>query len=237
MAAVAPAPLRTTAQNRAIWGLVSRIAAASGLSRDELAPMVQNACKAESGQEHTGALTAPQAQRVIQRLQRELDGYAPREVAPIRSASEAPPRLSVHPEPAPHVPWGPRQVGPRESLPMTPFQGVVLGGLFRLCEYTDLRKQRAFCERQTGKSWPTTQTEADAVITPLSAMALRKVDAEDIRARVAALGKVRLDRWKTGFVADLARQLEERPGKAALSPHKLLKVLECEAAAGIGGGA
>ena len=207
--------LRSASQGRAIWALAGQIAKAAGVDKDEIA---RAATQAASGQEHTSRLTEGQALRVIQHLQARLAEYAPK--AP-----------TSKPQPAPHQPWAPRTPGPRESLPMTAFQGVVLNGLFALCGMGGIGDRARFCRRQTGETWPRTQAEADKVITPLSAIAMRKVDGDDIRRRVIAMqGHVALDRWKTGFVEDLVEQLDGPDPKARLSPHKLLKILECEAA-------
>ena len=220
MAQNAAAPrTRTVAQNNAIWGLMSRLGKASGLARDELDPMLRAACRAASGQEHTSRLTPTQAAVVIEQLHRELATYDR-------------PAARQKPEPALHHPWGIRQTGPRKVIPITAFQSQVILGLFSIVGMVTIEARTKFCQRQVKKSWPTTQAEADALIEPLSAMALRHVDGEDFRRRVLALRhNRRLDAWKTGFVDDVTGKLEGHPNpKAVVTPFRLAKLLECEAA-------
>lgn len=213
--------VRTPAQNRALWSLVGQLSTRSGLSREDLRPLLDQLCITASGQAHTSHLSPGQADQVIAALERELARYA------------APP--PAKPEPAPHEPWGKRDSGHREEKRITRFQQVVIAGLFELLGM-DAQARRDFSARQCKVPWPQTQAHADAIIEPLSAMALRRHTVESLRARVAALQQADLDAWKTGFVADVARQLREaRPGAtpraAGITPMKLAKLLECEAAA------
>lgn len=211
--------VRTPAQNRALWSLVGQLSTRSGLSRDELRPTLDRLCIDASGQAHTSHLSPGQADQVIGALERELARYG------------APPP----PKPAPHEPWGKRDPGHREDKRITRFQQVVIAGLFELLGM-DAQARRDFSTRQCKVPWPQTQAHADALVEPLSAMALRRHTVESLRARVDALQKADLDAWKTGFVKDVARQLAEaKPGAtpraAGITPMKLAKLLECEAAA------
>lgn len=217
--AAAPAP-RTPAQNRAIYGLRSRFVAA-GVDADDADTILRAACTAVAGHEHTSKLTTGQAQRLIDRLERELATYTP---APAK------------PSPAPHKPWGERGPGQRIDQPITPFQNTVIQGLFNLCAATGagfdtFQKRRAFAQRQCKRDWPETLADADAMIEPLAAIALRKVDVDDIARRVAAMvGHKALDPWKRDFVADLHGKFTSGSGrKRLLTPYRLAKIIECEA--------
>ncbi len=213
--------VRTPAQNRALWSLVGQLSTRSGLSRDELRPLLDRLCHEASGQAHTSHLAPGQANTVIDGLQRELARYA----------APAPAR----PAPAPHDPWSKRGPGARGDQRITRFQQVVITGLFELLGM-DAVARRDFSTRQCKVPWPQTQAHADALIEPLSSMALRRHTVATLLARVDALSRADLDAWKTGFVADVARQLREaKPGAtpraAGITPMKLAKLLECEAAA------
>lgn len=209
--------LRTVAQNRAIFGLRGQLARAAGLPVEDIDPQVRDACRQISGHEHTSKLTQPQAQWVIAGLTRALAAYTP---------------AQAKPAPAPHEPWAPRAPGGRDA-PITAFQNVVIAGLFDICRLADgsfdtFAKRRAFVQRQCKVDWPATKADADRVITPLSHIALRHVDAEDMKRRALALQGQKLDAWKTGFVADLAAKFASQPAKAVLTPFVYFKIRECE---------
>ncbi len=222
MASASTRPLRSPAQNNAIWGLLSRIATASGLDRDDLKPLLHDICVTASGQGHTSALTGAQAQVVIGRLERELATY---------TTSEAKPAGDTAPKAAPHAPWGPRGPGARDERRITHFQNVVIDGLFTLCGFDSLERRQGFCKRQVQKTWPETMKEADALIQPLAEMGLRKVDKADVERRVVALrNHPGLDRWKVQFIDDLCEKYTGANRRTVLTPFRLIKILECEAA-------
>ena len=211
--------LRTPAQNNRTWSLVANLGRLSGLGREQIeADILRPLVRRISGQEHTSRLSTGQANQVIEALEKEVASYKPR-------------RREAGPEPAPHRPWGPRGEEPREDAAITPFQQVVLDGLYQLVGY-DRQRQITFSQRQCKKPWPQSQEDADKIIEPLKSMAMRKVDGAEISARVSALvGRPELNAWQVGFVADMVRQFADAgtSPKTALSPHKLLKILEAEA--------
>jgi hypothetical protein len=89
----------------------------------------------------------------------------------------------------------------------------------------------AFCRRQCKTPWPQTQADADALIEPLQAMAMRHVKPAEISARVSALaGHPALNAWQVGFIADLQRQFNQAEDpRSVVTPHKLAKLIEAEA--------
>lgn len=214
----AQSAVRTPGQNRQIHGLVARIAKASGLGRDEIDPLLRRLAREASGQEHTSQLTSSQAGYVIGKLERELAGYGAPPAAPVA---------------APHAPWAPRGEGPREGVGITPRQQYVIAALYALVGWSERARQIAFCQRQCKVPWPQTQLHADAVITPLSAIALRQVRPREIWDRFQALdGDTRLTRWEAGFVADVCAQYSAADASGrldkVLTPHKLAKLFEVE---------
>lgn len=63
-------PIRTDAQNKALWGAVSRLRKEQGLSADDAQAVLRGHVKAVSGQESTKVITVAQAATVLQRLER-----------------------------------------------------------------------------------------------------------------------------------------------------------------------
>lgn len=225
MPAASPS-LRTPAQNSAIYAALADLSRKSGLSRDDLRPTLDAICERLSGQAHTSRLTVDQARRLLVELAAENAKYDlganPRSAGPSKPAAAA------------HEAWGPRGPGDRVEQKITRFQQVVIAGLFRTLGM-DAAAQRAFATKQCKRPWPQTMHDADALVEPLTAMALRRTSVADLRNRVATCRSVALDAWKDNFLADLARQLGEIPEghgltKHNFSGHKLGKLLECEAA-------
>lgn len=220
-----PAPAsRTPGQNRAIWGLMSQLARASGLDREELDPTLRRIVREVSGQEHTSQLSASQAQSVVRKLELELAAYAKPAPAP-RPASR------------PHEPWGERGEEPRDVARITPAQQVMITGLFRLLGKSR-QEQVGFSQRQCKKPWPQTFEDADKLIEPLKAMLKRQVRPREIWARFQALdGNPSLNTFERGFVADLCRQYTEadQVGRLdrVLTPGRLQKLLEIEQRLGV----
>lgn len=218
--------VRTPAQNNRLWATLSQLSKKSGQSRDDLRPLLDALCMKASGQASTARLSPGQADVVIQGLEREAAKYR---VAPAPNPK---------PTPAEHKPWGDRGPGTRAEQKITRFQQLVITSLFELLGM-DADSRRKFTEKQCKVPWAQTHAQADALIEPLSQMAMRRQTVAGLRARVAALQKIGgLDAWKTGFVADVARQLAEAgdgstPRQAGISTHKLCKLLECESAAGL----
>lgn len=194
------AAVRSPAQNRQLWALVTRLQAASGLSRPEATQVLQDVTREVSGQEHTSRLTPEQAVKVAALLEARIGAPAP---APTPAAET---RITV----------------------ITPAQQRVLLALWEQAGFDTPARRRSFCERQTGKPWPQTQADVNAVWKGLEAQILRRVDPADVRARVDVLvaRKGDLDNWKASFALDLQRQLGESPRN--LTPHKLRKLMECE---------
>lgn len=216
-------PLRTPAQNRTIHGLVSELAKASGLERDDVTPTLRTLCRAASGQEHTSQLSEASAKVVIRGLQQELGKYRPASAA----------RGKALPDAAPHEPWGARG-GPARLKLVTARQRAVLAEVFRLVGMDTPERVAGFCQRQCGHPQPRTHAEYDQVIGGLRGILVRTQNRpEELRARAAALvGHRGLDAWKAGFVADLLHQYDTAgPGAARVfTPAKLIKLVECEVA-------
>lgn len=212
---------RTPAQNRELWGLVNELGRATGLDRDEVvATVVRTLAREVSGQEHTSLLSEGEAEQVLGKLRREVGKYRPRPAG--------------RPAPARHEPWGKRGPGTRDEQPITAFQREVIRALFELCGKTTTREQTQFSTRQCKEPWPQTQAHADALITPLTSMALRKIQPRAALARVQVLHRhAALDDWQLAFVDDLLRQFAaaETAGTLdkVLTAHKLIKLLEAEA--------
>lgn len=213
---------RTPAQNREMWGLVAELGRASGLGRDEITDTVLRTLAREvSGQEHTSHLSAGEADQILAKLRREVGKYSPRPRDP-------------RPGAAPHKAWGPRGAGTRDEQPITVFQRHVVTGLFGLCGKDTERERVAFTQRQCKAPWAQTQAHADALITPLSAMAMRRAQPLQILERVRVLHRhAALDDWQMAFVDDLLRQFGAAQSTGSLdtvlTPHKLIKILEAEA--------
>jgi hypothetical protein len=109
----------------------------------------------------------------------------------------------------------------------------VIAAMFEQAGFETRDHQMGFCKRQFDLPWPQTMGHADALLEPLKSIALRKVTPDSLKQRVASLLDKKLDAWKTGFVADLDRQIREaekggRSAKSVLSTHKLQKLIECE---------
>lgn len=212
-------PLRTESQNRAIWGLFGQLCKKAGQEREAMEPLLHRLCREASGQEHTSRLTPPQAARVIAGLSAELASYQPQAAPPDSTPADA----------APHEPWGERGPGPRQGQAIHPRQQQVIQELYKMLGW-ERPAQMTFCKRQTGQPWPQTLAHADKLIEPLSAIILRQYKPEELRARVETLvGHPKFDRWKTNFMADLARQFAEASNvNSVMTTHKLKKLLECE---------
>lgn len=208
------APHRNAAQNRKLWALVGDLQRL-GLSREDATEALRDQVERVAGHRHTSQLTAPQAAEVID----ALDGQ-------VRGRRDA----SPDEEPA-REPWGPRGPGPRKGQTITPDQQRVLRDLFRQAGMGTPEQQRAFTKRQTGKPWPQTQRDCDAIFEALKAIILRDLDPGVAHARCMALrGHPALDAWKRGFIDDLCEQYEraEDPSKV-MTTHKLDKLVEAEA--------
>lgn len=205
---------RTPAQNSQMWGLVAQLRRLAGLSEDDAAEVLRKHCREISGQEHSSKLTVRQAEAVIARMAAEVGGYHGKRPAPAR------------------LPWGRRGDGPREDQRISPRQQQVLQALFVQAGLDTRERQMGFSRRQCGQPWPQTQSQADAIFEPLKAMVMRRLQPSDALARFQALaGRPGLDKWKRDFVADVLRQFGEAQDIATvMSPHKLLKLIECELA-------
>lgn len=217
------AAVRSPAQSQAIWALAAQLQRLGGLSKDDVEGLVRRAAREASGQERTSLLSGVQAVRVIQALQAEVDRYG------------AAARPEAAPEKREHEPWGAREPVRREKGTITPYQQWLIGQLFALVGWTELERQRAFILRQTKRPWPQTQADADAIVEPLKAIALREVDPREIQARAKALvGHAKLNAWQRGFIADLVGQFEGASDpRKVLSARKLEKLLEAESHCGV----
>lgn len=206
---------RTPSQNRALWGAVQQLAQATSGSRSEAEVALRAICQEVAGHEHTSRLTVSQADVVLERLRgRVREAQGPRPPAPTRC-----------------------RTGGRDQRPITRRQQEVLAALFDQIGWPERHKQMAFCRRQFGMPWPQTQAHADKLFEPLKAIALRHIDPEDAWRRAEALrGHPGLDAWQRSFVPDLCRQFEAAQDLGSvLSPHKVLKLIEAEVAAGVRG--
>lgn len=203
----APA-VRTPAQNNQIWSLCAAIGRAHRLSREDVGDLIlRPLCREVSRQDHTSRLSQAQAAQLIARLEERLR-EAPQQPQP---EAEAPAKAS-------------------RAATITPRQQQVLGALFVQAGMDTPEQQRGFSRRQCGRPWPQTQEDCDAILEGLKAIILRRVTADDLQRRVAALQKdprIQRDTWKAGFVADLARQIAAGGG-LSLTTHKLAKLVECE---------
>lgn len=221
MGRAAQLPLRTLGQNRRIWGLVTELRELSGLSQGDAEDVLHRCCRECSAQEHTSQLTERQAARVIAMMVAEISGYKKKPASPKRG------------QPGDCAPGQ----GPRTEQRITPDQQRVLQALFAQAGLDTQERRMGFCRQQCDTPWPQTQAHADALFEPLKAMILRRVTPEQFQARVKALiGHPKLDQWKTNFVADLQRQIDEaikagRPVGKVITPYKLAKLGECEQAA------
>lgn len=206
--------LRTTAQNRAMWGSVQALAQATGGSRKDAEVALRAICQEVAGHEHTSRLTRPQADQVLERLR-------------ARVAAETKNR----PRPAAKAGGGGGRK--RAEQPITDRQQQVIQALYIQIGWPDRRRQMTFCQRQCKCAWPQTQAHADKLIEPLKAMALRHTDPADAYQRAQALvGHPGLDAWQRGFIPDLCGQFAGAADiGAVLTPHKLLKLVEAEVAA------
>lgn len=210
--------LRTPAQNRVIWGLVTQLAQATGAAKAEAEEAVRAICREVAGHDHTSRLTEGQADVVIARLRARL----PQSPAPATMATTA---ASVSMS--------------RQNAPITPRQQEVIGALYRQVGWDDRGRQIAFARRQLKLPWPQTQLHADAIIEPLKAIALRHTDPADAWRRAVALRESpHLDAWQRQFIPDLIMQFTvadaSRDLTKVLSPHKLLKLIEAEVAVAMG---
>lgn len=209
--------VRTPEQNRRIWSLVNELARRAQLSREDVEALtLRPITRRISAQEHTSKLTPGQADQTIAALEGEVRRYAPAQPA------------APAPAPAPVA-------EPRKGT-ITPAQQALIQGLYQMVGYASPEQQRAFAMRQIRLPWAQTQAQADALIEPLKAMALRAVVPADAWQRAQALAsRGGLDAWKKQFIADLCRQFSEANDAGTLdkvlTPGKLLKLLECEAAA------
>lgn len=232
------AAVRTQAQNSAIYGALSQLSKASGLSREELAPTLEALCMRASGQPRSSRLNERQANDVIRELNVELAKYSLGVMPRGGRGTDAKPR------PSPHNPWGPRGPGARTDQTITPFQQGVVTGLFELLGWSTEARSK-FVLRQCKVPWPQTQAHADALIEPLKSMVMRRCTVGGLRDRAAALVTVAdgggLDAWKRGFVRELHTRLVAADDgdslrKAHVTPLQIGKLMECEAAAGLATG-
>jgi len=220
--------VRSPDQNRRIWGLLKELQRRSGIPDEDTQAVLRRHCLKVSRQEHSSKLTERQAQQVIELMQSEISGYRP----------VTPPK----PEPAGHEPWGERGPGPRCGRRVTPREQEVLLAMFQQAGMTSREQQMGFCRRQCKVPWPQTMEHADALMEPLKAIILRSVTSEELEKRVAALqNRPELDAWKKGFVEERMRRFAEakashKSAKSVMSPHQLLKLIECEVACGLMGG-
>lgn len=210
-----PKKMRTPAQNRRIWALVGELKRIPELSDDDVDAILRGCVFEVSGQHSTTQLSEYQAGKVIGLLDQHL-GRRPE-----------------------RMPWGPRGEGPRKAATISPRQQAVLRALFQQAGMGDMKRQRTFCMRQCKVPWPQTQQHADALMAPLTAMVLRRVDPGEIWRRAQALrDRPELDTWQQQFVPDLCRQFAEAEAAgnlgSVLSPHKLLKLCEAEDTCGVG---
>lgn len=207
---------RTPGQNRKIWAIAGKIARASGGGREEQTDLVRSACKAVSMQDRSSRLNRAQADEVIALLRRRQGDV---EGGPSESVSS-------------REPTGGR-VGP-----ITPRQQEVLQALFHQVGMADRKQQIGFCRRQCKTPWPQSQEDADKLMEPLKAMALRHVSPEQAWRRAQHIaGHPLLDAWQRSFIPDLISQFEEAQAAGeldkVLSPHKLLKLVEAEVKCGV----
>jgi len=206
---------RTPAQSRRLWGLASRIAKASGGGKAEQEALARGAAEEVSGRRSTSSLTPAQARQAIALLEQRAKGSGPK----AKTTKKAGPSDAR---------WG----------PITPRQQAVIQALYRQVGMTDPARQRGFCERQCKTPWPQSQEDADRLMEPLKAMALRSAVPKDIWDRARAIqDSPRLDAWQAQFVPDLVAQFVEAEANGklnkVLSPHKLLKLLEAEHSCGV----
>ncbi len=208
--------VRTPAQNRVIWGLVTQLAQATSGTKIEAEEAVRAICREVAGHDHTSRLTEGQADVVISRLRARLPQGQGRPAAPSAPVGKS-----------------------RQDAPITPRQQEVIGALYRQVGWDDRGRQIAFARRQLKLPWPQTQLHADAIIEPLKAIALRHTDPADAWRRAVALRESpHLDAWQRQFIPDLIAQFvvadAARDLKKVLSPHKLLKLIEAEVAVMVG---
>ncbi|HNC94769.1 MAG TPA: hypothetical protein PKW90_01525 [Myxococcota bacterium] len=214
----------------------------SGLEQSELKGHLEEICNKISGQSHSSQLTQDQARRVIELLQERVNAARP---AP--ALAEVTPKAAPSSEPFVH--WTQRgrpPVAPTPPATETPAakpasrrdmisqaQQGTIAGLFELAGMSTREQQIGFSKRQCGLPWPQSKEHADKLIEGLKAICMRKVDHTEMERRVRALvGHKQLDAWKRNFVADLADQYSQAEDKTqVLTPHKLAKLMECEAAA------
>lgn len=220
------AELRTVAQNRTIYGL-RRDLCALGMEPEEVATLIQDQCRALSGQEHTSQLSQVQAAALIQDLQARLRALQP---TPTTTPRPRPGRAQQA-EARPHEPWGERAVD-RATQPITARQLEVIDRLAADAGLATLPQRVGFYARQLqGRRQPRTQADADKLIEPLKAMILRRVTVEEVQARLDALAghsKLAQNSFFPGWVADVRIRLKKE-GKKGLTPARLAKLVEAEA--------
>jgi|GEM_PF-4678045 len=212
---------RTTAQNRRMWSLVGDLQR-SGLSRDDAEDVLRNAVRAVSGQPSTSALSRSQAAAVIDRLQRQLP--APAEVeasSPDASATTAK-----------------RKTRPRRTSTISGRQQEVLQRVFVQAGMGTQAEQMAFTRRQTGKPWPQTQKDFDAIMEALKSMVLRAAKPLEVWGRVQALLEhPKLDHFERVFIPDLHKQFRDAQKAGTLdkvlTTGKLAKLTEAELRCGV----
>lgn len=210
---------RTAAQNRAIYGVRAALQRA-GLDADSVDTLTRDLCRQVSGQEHTAQLTVAQANALLELLRTRIPA-------------------APQPQPAaakrPHEPWGARQAGDRDELPVTERQIEVVALMCMDAGFVSLPQRVGFFARQLqGRRRLETQRDADLVIEGLKAIILRRQDVAELERRTAlVVAQVsRLNPWLQRFVADFAARLE-RDGKAAATAGRLAKLTEAEAALGL----
>lgn len=210
-----------------MWALVTELTRA-GLERDDAKELLRDECRRASGQESTQQLTPHQAAAVIDALQARL--------APAREASAAP--EATAPSADSREPWGDRGPGPRGGQLITARQQSVLQALYHQVGMATPAQQRGFSLRQCKTPWPQSQEHFDKLMEPLKAMAVRKTNPVDAWKRAQALrDRSELTKWEQGFVVDLCVQFQDAEAlgdiSRVLSPHKILKLVECELRCGV----
>ena len=206
-------PKPTAAQMRRIWAFRGDLER-SGLQRCDAEDVIRQAVELVTGQRSTQKLTRDTAAAVISELEGQVEPTRPRQERALPEQRHA-------------------SANNRDGR-ITPEMNEVVVGLFNLIGWTDQRRRTAFCQRQCKAFWPQTMREADQVIEPLKAMALRHLSPAEAWKRTQALvDHPVLDGWKRRFIADLNRQFRKAHRDDCLdkvmTPRKLEKLIEAEA--------
>lgn len=204
-ASLSPKAKITSAQNRAVWALVSRLAKSTGGGAAEAGEIKAAAVRHVTGQDHLSQVSQADAIRLIDHLQRQVKQL------------EAPKR----------EPWGERGTGPRTEATITPKMAALIPILFDQAGMTKEGARTFTAKMCKGRPWPQTQHDADVLFEALSSMVMRQNPPTKLIPRVerliASIG--RLTAWEQGAIVDYQAQLAAGD---RLGPHKIAKIREME---------